>query len=276
MTTIIQLSDTHVTAPGRLAYGRVDTHAALRRAVAHINSVQGRIGRIDAVVVTGDLTDLGSDEEYRAFRALTGPLEPPMYVLPGNHDRRDALRRAFADAPYLPDGDGALDYAAAIGALRVIALDTTVPGAPHGWLEEAQLAWLDRRLAEASGAPTVVFAHHPPFDTGVVHMDRQRLLNAEALLSRLRAHGDVRLAAFGHVHRAISAVVDGVPCMIAASPAHAVRLDLRPEAPPHFDFEPGAVCAHVWRDGALISQHSYIDAYDGPYPFFGADDELLT
>lgn len=276
MTTIIQLSDTHITAPGRLAYGRVDTHAALARAVAHLKALPARLGPIDAVVVSGDLTDLGLDAEYEAFRALTADLEAPLFVLPGNHDDRAALRRAFADAAYLPAGDGPLDYAVRIGALKVIALDTTVPGQSYGALDGAQLAWLDATLAADPGAPCLVFCHHPPFDTGVAHMDRQRLRDAGAFLEVLRAHPQLRLAAFGHVHRAVSATMGGVPCQIAPAPAHAVRLDLTQEAAPSFDLEPGAVLAHVWRGGALTSHVSYIGAFPGPFPFFGPDQVLLT
>lgn len=224
MTTIVQLSDTPITAPGRLAYGRVDTHDAL----------------------------------------------------PGNHDRRDAMRRAFVDAAYLPIAEGPLGYVASIGDLRVVALDAAVPGAPHGRLEDGRLDWLDAALAEPPSTPTLVFTHRPPFETGVGHIDAQRLLNGEALLDRLKRHAQIRLVASGHMHRAIVAAVDGLACAIAPSRAHAGRLDATPRAAPAFDLEPGAVLAHVWRAGRLVSHVSYVDRFPGPYPFFGDDDQLIT
>lgn len=272
MTTIVQITDTHATAGGRLAYGRIDVVAALRRAAAHIRALPERLGPIDAVIATGDLADSGRDDEYLVFREAMADLPAPLYVLPGNHDDRAALRRAFPEAAYLPAGDGPLDYAVEIGALLAVALDTTIPGETHGALTPAQLDWLEDALANRATQPTVVFLHHPPFQTGVALMDPLGLRNGAALLARLRAHPQVRLVASGHVHRMVSTVVDGVPCMIAPSPAHAVCLDTRPDAPPSVDAEPGAVVAHLWRAGALTSHVSYIDAFGGPYRIFGTAD----
>ncbi|MEO1460581.1 MAG: metallophosphoesterase, partial [Pseudomonadota bacterium] len=100
MTLIVQLTDTHVTAPGRLAYRKVDTHAALARAVAHINALPARVGPIDAVVLTGDLTDLAEPVEYDAFREIMAPLEPPLFAIPGNHDARAPMRKGLGAPGY--------------------------------------------------------------------------------------------------------------------------------------------------------------------------------
>ncbi|MEM9761283.1 MAG: phosphodiesterase [Pseudomonadota bacterium] len=270
MTLIVQLTDTHVTAPGRLAYRKVDTHAALAHAVAHINALPERIGPIDAVVLTGDLTDLAEPVEYDAFRAITAPLAPPLFAIPGNHDARAPMREGLGWPDYLPP-DGPLNWSRRIGALHAIGLDTTVPGKPHGHLTDDTLDWLDAILAADAGTPAIVFTHHPPFDTGIHHMDRQRLLNGEALLARLAGQPHVRLVASGHVHRMIATpgIAGAPPCLIAPAPAHAVSLDHREDAAATFDFEPGAVLLHRWNaaGGRLQSQLSYIDAFDGPHPF---------
>ncbi|MEL6574299.1 MAG: phosphodiesterase [Pseudomonadota bacterium] len=270
MTLIVQLTDTHVTAPGRLAYRKVDTHAALARAVAHINALPARVGPIDAVVLTGDLTDLAEPVEYDAFREIMAPLEPPLFAIPGNHDARAPMREGLGAPDYLPPA-GPLNWSRRIGALLAIGLDTTVPGKPHGHLEDTTLDWLDAVLSDDADTPAIVFTHHPPFDTGIRHMDRQRLLNGEVLLERLARHASVRLVASGHVHRMIATPGNGAtpPCLIAPAPAHAVSLDHREGAEATFDFEPGAVLLHCW-DAAgsrLQSQLSYIDAFDGPHPF---------
>lgn len=273
-TTIVQISDTHVTEVGRLAYGRADTAAGLALTVAHVRGLPERIGPIDAVVISGDLTDLGTDAEYARFRELTADLPGPVYLLPGNHDRRDALRRAYPEAAHLPPGDGPLDYVVEAGALTLIALDTTVSGAAHGALSDAQLAWLEQCLAASAARPTMIFAHHPPFDCGIPHMDAQRLRNGEALIARVAGRAQVKLIATGHVHRWISTVIQGAPCMIAPAPTHAVSLDLRSDQPPHFHLEPGGVVVHQWTPtanaafGVLRSQLSHIDPGPGPFPFF--------
>ena len=277
MTTIVQLTDTHITEAGRLAYGRVDTHAALAQAVAHINALPEQVGPIGAVVVTGDLTDLGTDGEYRDFRALTAGLQAPVYVLPGNHDTREGMRKSFGTG-YLP-ADGSLDYSITVGALRVIALDTTVPGASHGKLEPDQLSWLGDLLT-GDTAPTLVFCHHPPFETGIGHMDRQCLRNGADLIACLAPHPNVRLLGCGHVHRAVQTSIKGVPCMIAPSPSHAVQLDTTDDGLSAFRLEPGAVAVHAFAgsgDGGNLCSHvSFIDPHPGPFPFFGDDNELLT
>ncbi|MEM7499987.1 MAG: phosphodiesterase [Pseudomonadota bacterium] len=278
MTTIVQLSDTHITEPGRLAYGRVDTHAALARAVTHINALPDRIGPIDAVVLSGDLADRATAAEYDAFRALTAPLRPPLLAIPGNHDNRDLMRACLAAGSgkgvlehNLTD-DGPLNWSVAIGALRVIGLDTSVPGAAHGMLDDATLDWLEAELTAHSGTPALIFTHHPPFESGIGHMDRIGLRNATALLTRLAAHANVRLVASGHVHRMI--VAAGTPlCMMAPAPAHAVSLDQSAEAAATFTLEPGAVLIHRWAPaegqpfGRLQSQLSHIGDFEGPFPF---------
>src|SRR5512147_1866781 len=153
---IAQMSDTHIKPKGELAMGRVDTALHLARAVAHVNALSPAP---DLVLITGDLTDAGKPEDYAHLRAILMPLSMPIYLIPGNHDARDALRGVFADHHYLP-ADGFLQYVIDDGPLRLIALDTLTPGAPHGELCATRLGWLEARLAE-SARPTIIFMHHP-------------------------------------------------------------------------------------------------------------------
>src|SRR5438128_1877877 len=116
---IAQITDTHIKAGGKLAYGKVDTEAALAHCVRQVNDVTPAV---DVVLVTGDLVDMGQPEEYRALRALLGKLHAPCYVIPGNHDERNALREAFAADGYLEDGSPYLHYAIDRYPLRLVAL----------------------------------------------------------------------------------------------------------------------------------------------------------
>ncbi|HXV23834.1 MAG TPA: metallophosphoesterase, partial [Alphaproteobacteria bacterium] len=127
---LAQISDTHVCAKGMQLYGRIDTNAGLRRAVESINLLRPRP---DAVLASGDLTESGAADEYAALRAILDRLEMPLYVMPGNHDSQDRLRAAFADHAYLPK-DGFLHYTIKLGPVRLIALDTVVPGEDGGTL----------------------------------------------------------------------------------------------------------------------------------------------
>src|SRR5207244_1770428 len=94
---IAQISDLHIKAPGALAYGRVDTAGALARCVAALNEFRPRP---DLVVISGDLADTPTAEEYEHLKRLLAPLELAMTGLPGNHDSRQLMRAAFPDEPY--------------------------------------------------------------------------------------------------------------------------------------------------------------------------------
>jgi 3',5'-cyclic-AMP phosphodiesterase len=262
---VAQLTDTHIRAPGRLAYRVVDTAACLRRAVAHLGALRPRP---DAAVATGDLVDGGHPDEYRHLRELLAPLPMPVYLVPGNHDNREALARAFADHGYLPRHGGFLQYAVEHHPLRLIGLDTVVPGSGAGRLCPERLAWLDAQLAAAPARPTVIFMHHPPFATGIDHMDSIGLDGAEAMAAVVRRHSQVERIICGHLHRPIQVRWAGTLASTAPSTAHQVVLDLSAHGPAAFNLEPPAVQLHLWHGGVLVSHTSYVGEFGGPFPFF--------
>lgn len=272
---LAQISDLHIKRPGQLAYRRVDTAAALARCVAKLNAL---VPRPDAVLVTGDLTDFGHDDEYRHLRALLAPLEIPYYLMVGNHDDRAALRRAFADRPELHGGGAFVQYALDVGAVRVLALDSQVPGTSGGDLCDARLAWLAGELDAARGRPTIVALHHPPFVSGIGHMDALRLAPAAAakLDALLRGHPNVERVLCGHVHRTMFTRFGGTLASAVPAPAHQVAFDLRADAPSAFRLEPPAFAVHAYApDTGMTSHHVYVDEGDGPYPFYEPTGELV-
>jgi len=268
---IAQVTDPHIKAEGRLAYRRVDTAANLARCVNHLTGLDEAP---DVVLMTGDLTDFGREEEYRLLRRLLAPLTMPVHVIPGNHDERSNFRRAFSDHSYLP-AEGDLHYALEDYPLRMIGLDTTIPGRPEGEMNAERLAWLDQRLAERPGVPTVLFMHHPPILTGIRHMDVQNCANADALAELLGRHPQVFQILCGHVHRSIHRQWAGVTVSIAPSASHYVALDLSEESPREFYLEPPTVHLHQWADGALTTHLSFIGEFDGPYPFYDEHGNLI-
>lgn len=265
---LVQLSDTHITVPGRWLDGRVDTATALARAVRAVCRL--RPAPV-AVLVSGDLVDAGSPAEYAHLRTLLAPLPGPVYLMPGNHDERGALRAAFADHPYLrqmEEGDF-IQYAVDLPGLRLVALDTVVPGAGHGALCQRRLDWLDATLAQAPGQPTLVALHHPPFLTHIEHMDalglREGREGFEAVIAR---HPQVERIACGHLHRCIQARVAHTVAITVPSPAHQVELDLVGDHPASYTFEPPGFGLHVWTTGTdLVSHVVPVGDYPGPFAF---------
>ncbi|WP_022721366.1 phosphodiesterase, partial [Rhodopseudomonas sp. B29] len=218
---IAQISDLHIKAPGELAYGRVDTAAALQRCVAALNAF---VPRPDLVVISGDLVDTPKAEEYEHLKTLLVPLEIPFVVIPGNHDGRELMREMFPQTLF--PADGPLNQLQPVGPLDVVLLDSTVHGRPHGRLELATLQWLDAVLSGSDRRPALIFLHHPPFLAGIWHMDLQNLHNADELAAIVERYPWVRLVAAGHIHRAVVTTFAGTVATICPAPNHAVALDL--------------------------------------------------
>ncbi len=272
---VAQISDLHVKRRGELAYDRVDTAAALTRCVVELNRLKPRP---DLVVITGDLVDTPRTEEYQHLTGLLAALELPFLAVPGNHDARAMLRDALPDQPYA-EPSGALNIAAAVKDLDILLLDSSVPGAAHGELDAATLTWLDAALGRSTTRPALLFLHHPPFATGIEHMDVQNLRNAAALEAILRRHPRALLVAAGHVHRATLAMFAGIAATICPAPNHAVALDLDARLPPSLKIEPPAFHLHAWfagdGPGSVVTHWIPIGDFAGPHPFFSQAGRLL-
>ncbi|MFO1038788.1 MAG: phosphodiesterase [Geminicoccaceae bacterium] len=265
---LVQLTDLHVRPPGRLANGVVDTN---RLAAEAIDSVLAMRPTPDAVLVSGDLTDRGTEEEYRVVRDLLDRLPMSVHVVPGNHDNRAPMRAAFADRPEFATDPFFLHYAVDLGDLRLIALDTVVAGQSHGELCPTRLAWLERALAEAPERPTLVMMHHPPFLCGIGHMDRINCRDGDALGAIVERHPQIERIVCGHHHRPIQVRWRGTVVNVAPSVAHQVELGLEPQSPAAFRLEPPGFLVHVWLPGTgLVTHQSAVGRWPGPYPFTSA------
>lgn len=219
---VAHLSDTHLLAGGAPIYGAVDTVGNLRRALERLEATQLPI---DAIVHTGDIADLGELDAYQRVRSLIGPaaerLGCPVVWVAGNHDLRGPLRQGLLGGP---PSDEPLDSAVEVNGLRIIGLDTSVPGAGHGELEPSQLEWLAGLLAEPAPHGTLLALHHPPIPTLVRVLEPFQLRNPAAL-AEVVAGTDVRAVLSGHFHYPVQTLLAGVPVSVAAATGYSVRVE---------------------------------------------------
>ena len=268
---IAQISDLHITPPGVLAYGRVDTAAALTRSIDTLNRLSPQP---DLVVISGDIANSALPEEYERAKTLLEKLQMPFAAIPGNHDRRIPMRKILPDPGYGAP-ETALNAVRRIGRLDILLIDSTVAGAPHGELDAATLAWLDGALAASATRPALLFLHHPPFNTGIVYTDAMRLRNADALAALLKRYPRALLVAAGHVHRAAQTVFAGISATICPAGEQAVTLEFEPRWPEVFKIEPPAFHLHVWLPGeglgSVVTHVVPIGEFPGPYSYGYAD-----
>ncbi|SOD90085.1 phosphodiesterase [Caenispirillum bisanense] len=220
---IAQITDTHVSAAEPTGPAGADPSRRLLGVVRALNAMEPRP---DLVLVTGDLTSDGGDEDYRHLRGVLGQLDMPYYVLPGNHDDRGCIRTAFRQDGYLPES-GYLNYVVEGYPLRIVCLDTLHEGHDGGRLCLDRLQWLETTLAEDRTAPTVVAMHHPPFFTGIAPFDREPLQGADAFASIVAANPHVERVVCGHLHRPVETRWHGLTVTVAPSTAFEIALDLR-------------------------------------------------
>jgi 3',5'-cyclic AMP phosphodiesterase CpdA len=241
---LVQLSDFHIGG----GWADADPQAGVAAAVETVRAIAPRP---DAVLVTGDLVDAAADAGYERVQELLAPLGTPAHVLPGNHDDRATLRRCFG----LP-GAGAepVCYAVDLGPLRLVVLDSTIPGEDAGALDGGRLEWLERELSAAPEQPTLIALHHPPLVTASPAWDAIGLAAADrrALGEVVAGHGQVRRIVAGHVHRTIAGEVGGRPVLTVPSTYVQGRLDFGAREL-RFAPEPAGFAVHAVLDGAVTS-----------------------
>ena len=250
---IAQLTDLHVLPAGERLDG-VDTNAMLRSAIAHLNAL---VPAPDVVVISGDLVEKGNCAAYDELRRILGGLRLPWYLAVGNHDCRRSLVECLGADSYLPF-TGFVHYAVDTFPVRLVAADTLFEGRGGGQLCPARLAWLDRTLAARPEAPTLIFMHHPPFDSGIAWMDAGGFEGAAEFEALARRHPQVKRIVCGHLHRPIDSVVGGIHVSVAPSTCYQVHLDLSPAASPHIIMEPPACHLHRWDGTRFVTHVSYI------------------
>lgn len=218
MRKILFVSDPHICVPGHRIIG-LDPSARLRAVLGAATTAHADAA---AIVILGDLTHHGRADEYRELHSILAQIDIPVIPMIGNHDRRDAFLAQFPVAPRTPSGH--IQQWRDVGAHRIITMDS-LDGPPYptghhaGLLCPDRLAFLHHALETRADRHAIVCIHHPPFETGVVGMDRIMLSNGAEVLDLLADHGNLHLVC-GHMHQTISGSTQGVPWTVFKSPCH--------------------------------------------------------
>ena len=247
---VAHISDPHLLAGGALQYGHVDTEARLGAALA-------RLARLDpapqALVFTGDLADKAEPKAYLRLRELVEPLADDLgaqviWVM-GNHDERAAYARHLFDV----DSDATQDRVYDVAGLRVISLDTTVPGWHHGDLTDAQLGWLGDVLATPAPHGTVLALHHPPIPVPMMRIAEIIELKDQDRLAEVVEGSDVRAIIGGHFHFTSHSMFAGVPVSVASATCYTSELAPADRLMSAVDAHQAFTMLHVYADRVVHS-----------------------
>lgn len=213
---LLHLSDTHLRAGGAPLYDDVDSEAYLSRAAS---AIEASGVRPDALVFTGDLADFGEVDAYRRVRAIVEPLAERLQTrvvwVMGNHDDRAAFRAELLPAE-AADPAAPVDRVDELDGLRIVTLDTSVPGAHHGEVTPAQREWLAEVLATPAPLGTILAMHHPPVPSILDLAASVELRDQRSLAAVLRG-SDVRAILAGHLHYSTFATFAGIPVSVASA-----------------------------------------------------------
>jgi len=265
MTRILHFSDLHLTTPGKLVSGVIDTNGCFERAIAHLLDVWERFAPISAVVVSGDISDDGTSESYSWFCKHIVRLPAPVYCVPGNHDDREHLRMALGGQSYIKNA-GLINWSVRIEGLRIIGLDSLVTGQPGGTLTDETASFLAESLALSDGCPILLVLHHPPIASGIEFMDGIGLNNSVFMSEVIADYtGEIRIAC-GHLHNLVVGSLAGCVTMVAPAIASTISVDYRSGADIKFYSGDGGFLLHEWRD-TFRSSYNPLDLGKGPFPF---------
>lgn len=243
---IAQITDAHIVERGKnwLSQPAAQTAERLAKTVKELNSLDPRP---DVVLLTGDAVDSGAREAYHHLKELLQPLQIPLFAVPGNHDDREEMRRAFSDQSYVPK-QGLLQYAIEHFPVRLIGLDTSIQGEDRGEIGEKTVHWLQKQLRDEPKKPTLIFLHHPPVLIGYALFDKLRCFYPDSFLDLLKNSPQIIAILAGHCHFFSLSFLGGKPCFIAPSIAPIMSFaHPRDLSPSHLELTDPAISLHNWK-----------------------------
>jgi 3',5'-cyclic AMP phosphodiesterase CpdA len=256
---ILQLTDLHVNSDGRRAFLRADSLGDLRRTVDYLLRVELRP---DVTIVTGDVSTDGSESAYTLVREELERLGCPVWVLPGNHDRKAPMKKVLGDVCHTAL-DGVPGICVDTDEARLLLFDSATENEPAGGMNEAQLMWLAEHLDGPEERPVMLWMHHFPFRSGYRGMDHP--FEGEARLLEL-LQGRNTYVCSGHLHAGVIRRLGSVTMLTA--PAVSMLMELRPDTVRFYTQQAG-FALHLVEDGAVTTHLCAVPGTEsgGPYRF---------
>lgn len=189
---LLQISDCHIAEPNERVRD-VDTTQRLNDVLAHTSKAHPKHA---AVLLTGDISQTGSEASYQVVNNCFEGYPKPVYALAGNHDNLLNMREQTRQNLHCV-------HSAKVGNWQILLLDSTVTGEVHGHIKPTDLDWLNHWLSRSTDTPTIVALHHPPESVHNEWMDAVCTDNGETLMDTLKQHPHVRAVVFGHVHHSL-------------------------------------------------------------------------
>ena len=249
MTLVVQLTDTHIEAPGMLLYGKVDTAQHLQESVQQINAM---VPPPDLVMITGDLVETPNEASYENFASLIEPLHAPVRLLPGNHDDPQVMLEMFGDLPLFPAVHSTFQYAIDDFPVRILALNSHFQGSELPDFGSHRLHWLEHALEE-SDKPTMIAIHHPPMKTGIGFIDMVGAQWYAGIRNVIERHPQVQLVIAGHGHTDLLGRIGHAPVYMAGSTAHQLIAARGRDQAPAFDDRRAPPVLHHWMGDGFVS-----------------------
>lgn len=200
---IAQISDTHLLADPEGVLLGVKTQVSLR---AVLDLLQSEADQLDLIILSGDLSQDGSDAAYLHLADALKVFSIPIYYVPGNHDNAKVMARVY------PRENISSHRHIILKNWHIILLNSQKPGAVEGYLEQAQLNYLQHCLQIYPEHHALIVFHHHPIPVGCEWLDQLGLSNASDFWHVLVRYPKVSAVLFGHVHQVYEKVIHGIQC----------------------------------------------------------------
>jgi Icc protein len=255
---IAQITDTHIVARGQhwLGEPRTQTETRLKEVVKCLNQLSPQP---EVILLTGDLTNSGTEDAYDHLKELLRPLKAPYLILPGNHDNREQMRHSFNHHSYLPKR-GYLNYVVDDFPIQLIGLDTLDEGKDSGLICAERFQWLSEVLNREQGKPQLIFMHHPSTKVGTKLFDSILCKVPEEFNSLISGRKQLLGILAGHYHYFCATSIGNKPCFIAPSvaPAYYFANPATDDHPTALELQPAAITLHSWDGAGLTSRIEYL------------------